>query len=299
MSSWSFSNSSSATLLVLGLAVGVASPLGMSVSATAANSIEGQNQRVSVPSSSIIQASNYVVPVLTGSNSSKTSSSSNSTVSNNQTPNNSAYKIPKGTVINVDYKVSEKVVVFPGQTQSLTLTVAKDIKNSKGEILIPKNSQIEGEIVPRYNGSSLLGSQFVAQRLIVGNQSYSNLNATSLLLTGQQSRGGVLGGLQRTVGDAALNTAAQVLLGRVTGQVGGSVGDILNQAGNAGDILSQVGSARDILNGVLTGRGSNQQQQQNGQISINPAKDLQLTVGTDFYVNTTAKAPSYSVPTIK
>lgn len=202
-------------------------------------------------------------------------------------------------MISVDYKVSDKVVVFPGQTQNLTLTVAKDIKNSKGEILIPKNSEIEGEIVPRYNGSSLLGSQFVAQRLIVGNQSYSNLNATSLLIGGQPSKGGVLGGIQRTIGDAALNTAAQVLLGRVTGQVGGSVGDILNQAGNAGDILSQVGSARDILNGVLTGRGSNQPQQQNGQITINPAKDLQLTVGSDFYVNSIAKAPSYSVPTIK
>jgi hypothetical protein len=299
MSSWSFGNSSSTTLLVLGLAVGAASPLGMSVSATAASSIEGQNQTVSVPSSSIIQASNYVVPVSTGSNSSNTSSSNNATGSTNQTPNNSSYKVPKGTIITVGYKVSEKVVVFPGQTQNLTLTVAKDIKNSKGEILIPKNSEIEGEIVPRYNGSSLLGSQFVAQRLIVGNQSYSNLNATSLLIGSQPSKGGVLGGIQRTIGDAALNTAAQVLLGRVTGQVGESVGDILNQAGNAGDILSQVGSARDILNGVLTGRGSNQQQQQNGQVTINPAKDLQLTVGSDFYVNTIAKAPSYSVPTIK
>ncbi|HEY9614111.1 MAG TPA: hypothetical protein V6C93_32530, partial [Allocoleopsis sp.] len=146
MFSWSFDCPSSATLLVLGLAVGVASPLGMSVSATAASSTRIQNQTVSVPSSSMIQASNYVVPVSTVStssnisNTSNTSSSSNPTGSTNQTPNNSSYRVPKGTIISVDYKVSDKVVVFPGQTQSLTLTVAKDIKNSKGEILIPKNS---------------------------------------------------------------------------------------------------------------------------------------------------------------
>jgi hypothetical protein len=301
MSSWSLRNSSSATLLVLGLVVGAAAPLGISASAKATSFVDVQSQGVSAPTSSRIEASNYVVQVSTGNNQATNNSSSSQTVSNKQTSQTSQYKVPKGTIINIDYKVSDKVVVYPGETQSLTLTVAKDIKNSKGEILIPKDSEIEGEIVPRYNGSSFLGAQFVAQRLIVRNQSYSNLNATSLLLTGQQSRGG----LQQTIRGAAINTAAQVLLGRVTGRgsgVGdilgrvGGVGDILGQVGNAGDILGQVGSAGDILSGVLTGRDS-KRPQQNGQIVIDPDKDLQLTVGSDFYVNTITKAPNYSVQT--
>jgi hypothetical protein len=88
---------------------------------------------------------------------------------------------------------------------------------------------------------------------------------TSSLVTGQsptQAR-------QQTLKDAALSTAAQVILGRV---IGGGVG---------------VG---DILNTVLTGRAPNQQpQQQNSLIIIDPEKDLQLTLGSDFYVSTITK----------
>lgn len=260
---------------------------------TAASVVISLPARAADPVSSQTPA-NYVVQVSNGNNQVTNTSSSNQTIINNSTFQNSEYQIPRGTIINVAYKVSGTLAVFPGETQNLTLTVAQDIKNAKGEILIPRDSQIEGQIVPRYNGSSFLGSQFVAQRLIVGNQSYNSLNATSSLLTGQQSTGN-LGGLQQTIGNAALNTAAQVLLGRVTGQ-GGGVGDILGQVGSIGNILGQVGSVGNILGGVL-GSGSSNQPQQNSQIIIHPATDLQLTVGSDFYVSTITNAPNYSVKT--
>jgi hypothetical protein len=252
------------------------------------------NEGVLAPVSSQMEASKYIVQVSARNNQATNNRSTNQTPSNNQNTQTAEYRVPQGTTINVAYRVSDKVVVAPGETKYLTLIVAQDIQNSKGEILIPKDSQIEGQIVPRYNGSSFLGAQFVAQRLSVGNQSYNNLNATSSLLSGQQSTG-ALGGLQRTIGDTAINTAAQVLLGRVTGQ-GGGVGNILGQVGSVGNILGQVGSVGNILGSVLTSSGSNQQQQ-NSQITIDPQKDLQLTVGSDFYVNTITKAPNYSIKT--
>lgn len=289
MSSLSLWRSRSAALLVLALGT-TAAPIVISAPARAANFYEG----VLAPISSRINTSKYIAQVSTENNQGTLNRSSNQTINNDLNTQSAEYRVPQGTIINVQYKVSDKVAVAPGETKSLILIVAQDIPNSKGEILIPKNSQIEGQIVPRYNGSSFLGAQFVAQRLTVGNQSYNSLNATSPLLTAQQSTGG-LGGLQRTIGGAAINSAAQVLLGRVTGQLG-SVGDILSQTGRVGDIFGQSGSVGGILGSVLTSRGSNQPQQ-NSQIIIDPEKDLPLTVGSDFYVNTITKASSYSVKT--
>jgi hypothetical protein len=81
----------------------------------------------------------------------------------------------------------------------------------------------------------------------------------------------------------------------VTGQ-GGSIGGILGQVGSVGSILGQARGVGGILGNVLTSRGSNQQPN-NSQILIDPQKDLQLRVGSDFYVNTITKAPNYSVNT--
>jgi len=44
-------------------------------------------------------------------------------------------------------------------------------------------------------------------------------------------------------------------------------------------------AAINILTGVLTGRSSNTNNEQEKLITINPDKDLQLTLGSDLYVN--------------
>jgi len=300
MSNLFLGRSGSVALLVLALGATAASSIVISTPARAANLNEG----LLPPISSRSDTSQYMAQVSPVNNQSTKNGSTTQTVSSDLNTQTAEYRVPQGTTINVEYKVSDKIVVAPGETKSLTLIVAQDIKNSKGEILIPKGSQIEGQILPRYSGFSFLGTQFVAQRLSVGNQSYNSLNATSLLLTEQQSTNG-LGSLQRTIGDAAISTAAQVLLGRVTGQ-GGSIGDmlsqvgsvrgILGQAGGVGGILGQARGVGGILGNVLTSRGSNQQPN-NSQLVFDPEKDLQLTVGSDFYVNTITKAPNYSVNT--
>jgi hypothetical protein len=149
--------------------------------------------------------------------------------------------VTKGTSISVEYPQSDTISVAPGETRNVTLVVAQDITNSRGEILIPKNSEIEGQIVPRYSGSSFLGAQFVGQRLIIDDESYNNVNITSPLITTQQPEAAK----PRSLGEAAIN----------------------------------------VLTGVLTGRSSSTTNQQNKPIVIDPLTDLQLTVGSDFYVN--------------
>jgi hypothetical protein len=224
------------------------------------------NEGVLAPISSRMEASEYIVQVTPGNNqatnnrsgnqttsnnrsSNQTTSnnrSSNQTVSNNRNTRTVQYKVSRGTAINIEYKMSDKVIVAPGETRTMTLLVAEDIKNSRGEILIPKDSEIEGQIVPRYSGSSFLGAQFVAQRLIIDDESYDNINATSSVLTSQQPTNAN----PRTLGDTAIN----------------------------------------ILTGVLTGRSSNTNNQQEKTITIDPEKDLQLTLGSDFYVNRISQA---------
>jgi hypothetical protein len=221
------------------------------------------NEGVLAPISSRMEASEYIVQVTPRNNQATNNRSSNQATNNrssNQATNNRSsnqatnnrntrtvqYKVSRGTAINVEYQMSDKVIVAPGETRTMTLLVAEDIKNSRGEILIPQDSEIEGQIVPRYSGSSFLGAQFVAQRVIIGDESYDNINATSSVLTSQQPTNAS----PRTLGGTAIN----------------------------------------ILTGILTGRSSNTNNQPEKTITIDPEKDLQLTLGSDFYVNTISQA---------
>ena len=203
------------------------------------------NEGVLAPISSRMEASEYIVQV-TPRNNQATNNRSSNQATNNRNTRTVQYKVSRGTAINVEYQMSDKVIVAPGETRTMTLLVAEDIKNSRGEILIPKDSEIEGQIVPRYSGSSFLGAQFVAQRVIIGDESYDNINATSSVLTSQQPTNAS----PRTLGGTAIN----------------------------------------ILTGILTGRSSNTNNQPEKTITIDPEKDLQLTLGSDFYVNTISQA---------
>ncbi|HEY9832870.1 MAG TPA: S-layer homology domain-containing protein [Stenomitos sp.] len=202
------------------------------------------NEGVLTPISPRAQVSNYIVRVNSGTNQAINNRSNNQTVSTNTNTRTTQYKVSRGTPINVEYPQSDQLILAPGETRNLTLVVAEDIKNSRGEVLIPRDSEIEGQIVPRYSGAQFLGFQFVAQRLMIENESYNNINVTSSLLTAQQPEAPKP---PRSLGDAAIN----------------------------------------VLTGVLTGRSSTANQQQK-PIVIDPRIDLQLTVGSDFYVNTIA-----------
>lgn len=208
------------------------------------------NEGVLAPISNRSQAFNYIVRADSSINQATNNRSNNQTVSTSRNTRTVQYKVTRGTPINVEYPQSDQIILAPGETRNLTLMVAEDIKNSRGEIVIPRESEIEGQIVPRYSGSQFLGAQFVAQRLIIGDETYNNINVTSSLLTAQQPQAEAPKA-PRSIGGAAI----------------------------------------DILTGVLTGRSSSANQQQK-TIVIDPAFDLQLTVGSDFFVNSISSSPN-------
>ena len=157
-----------------------------------------------------------------------------------------------------------RIVVAPNETlPQLTLIVDQDIKNTAGEILIPRNSEIQGRLSPLYSGNQFLGMRFDARTLIIGNQSYDQIDATSGLITGQQQASSINTG---SLENAALTAAAQAILARATGQK-------LNPT--------------DILTSILTGQIPSTQQQSN-LIIIDPRADLRLNLNSDFYVNRVA-----------
>ncbi len=198
------------------------------------------NEGVLAPIASRTQAYSYIVRVNSRDNRVTDNRSSTQIGRTDRNTQSVQYRVPRGTSINVEYPQSGTISVAPGETRNLTLVVAEDITNSRGEVLIPKDSEIEGQLIPRYSGSQLLGSQFVAQTLIIGDESYNNINLTSPLLTARQPETP----RPRTIGDAAIN----------------------------------------ILTGVL-GRSPSTSSQQAKPIVIDPTTDLQLTVGSEFYVN--------------
>ena len=150
---------------------------------------------------------------------------------NTTTPQTNQITIPSGTTIPVRYNEAEKIVVSPKETMEVTLTVANNIVNRRGTILIPAGSTIEGELQPATNGS-----QFVATTLITNNRRQP-IDATSKVIrqttvgrgakTGNILKGAAIGAaasaaLGALTGDRAIATE-EVLLGTGAGALGGAL----------------------------------------------------------------------------
>jgi hypothetical protein len=179
------------------------------------------------------------------------------------TAQNPELRIPQGTKVSVKYEASDKVVVAPGESINMALLTASDVKNSQGKVLIPANSRLEGQLIPRYSGSTFLGTQFVAQRLVVGNQTYNNLNVTSPLVTAKPPEEVKRQSLEDAAITAAARTVADTVLGRSV-------------------------KPADILTTILTGRTPGTPTTTNTQnqlVIIDPEADLPMTFGSDFYVS--------------
>ncbi len=217
------------------------------------------------PLATNLEASTYIVRGTTPSTQTTTNNTSTQTSTNTSTAQDPLLKLARGTQIGVKYSTSDKVVVTPNETINLTLEVANDLKNSEGKVLIPKDSKIEGQLVPRYSGSNFLGTQFVAQRLIVGNQPYTNVNVTSNLVTGEKPTDVS----SSTVEDASATSAAQTVLGAILGR--------------------QI-NVENILTGRTTPPPQTPQNTQNTLVIIDPETDLPLTFGSDFYVTAIASS---------
>lgn len=146
-------------------------------------------------------------------------------------PQTTQYSIPSGTSIPVRYDRTEKIVVSPQETKPLTLTVATNVINRRGTVLLPVGSQVIGQLQPVSGGS-----QFVATQLVTPGGRRQSINATSELisktqqtqqganidsiLTGALAGSAAAAGISGVAGDRRI-TAGKVLLGTGAGAVGG------------------------------------------------------------------------------
>ncbi len=161
--------------------------------------------------------------------------------------------IPSGTSIPVRYEQGEKVVVTPKETMQLTLTVAANVVNRSGSVLIPAGSEVIGQLQPA-NG----GSQFVARELVIDQGRRQPINATSRVISQTQVRQGVSAG--SILKGAVVGAAAGVALGGLTG----------NRRIGAGEVL--LGTGAGAAGGAILGRGKAD------VVVINPDTDLDLTL---------------------
>lgn len=128
--------------------------------------------------------------------------------------------IRAGARIPVRYDKAEKIVVSPKERMRLTLTVAANITNRNGTVLIPSGSLIEGELRPADGGS-----QFVAKNLIIDDGRRQPIEATSDVIETTQIRKGVDTG--SILKGAVVGAAAGAALGGLTGNRRISAGEVL------------------------------------------------------------------------
>ncbi|MBE9067507.1 S-layer homology domain-containing protein [Leptolyngbya cf. ectocarpi LEGE 11479] len=167
--------------------------------------------------------------------------------------------VTAGTNIAVSYPDGDKIVLLPDETLPLTLQVAEAVRNSQGQVLIPRNSQIIGELRPATIGNQK-GSQFVAQTLVLASGQRLSLQAQSGVITTTETirRGSSIGEI---FAGAVLGSGAAAAVASVTGDDEIQTWEVL------------TGTVAGAIGGLILGR------ERTEVISIDPISNLALTVG--------------------
>ena len=161
-------------------------------------------------------------------------------------------QVSAGTSIAVKYSAAQRIIVSPNETAPVSLTVAQDVRNNQGGVVIPAGSQVIGQLQPAQGGS-----QFVASQVIVNGRQVA-LNASSTVITQTSdvrdpNFGTILGG-------AALGTAASAVIQGVTGDktITGQttiLGTVLGSAVGANQNRNLGKTVRDAAIGAALGVG--------------------------------------------
>ncbi|MEO0394562.1 MAG: S-layer homology domain-containing protein [Cyanobacteria bacterium P01_A01_bin.137] len=165
--------------------------------------------------------------------------------------------IAQGTTIAVNYADGDKVVLLPDETLPITLQVAEAITNRQGQVLIPRNSQIIGELRPVVGSQK--GTQFIAQTLVLASGRQYALQAQSRVITTTETirRGASVG---EVFAGAVLGSGAAAAIGSVTGDDEIQTWEVL------------TGTVAGAIGGLVLGR------ERVEVISVNPVDDLTLTI---------------------
>ena len=178
------------------------------------------------------------------------------------TPQPQAVRIPTGASIPVKSDNAEKVLLAKDETKPtpLTLKVAQNIVNSRGDVLIPAGSSVIGEVRVKDEAA-----KFYASEILFANGRRLPVNATSNTVTTVESiRQGTSVG--KVLGGAVLGSVAAAAIAGVTG----------DRTIKAGEVL--IGSGLGAIAGAVLNKRVD-------LISINPNSDLTLTLNSDLVIN--------------
>ncbi|BAZ12727.1 hypothetical protein NIES4071_45600 [Calothrix sp. NIES-4071] len=172
--------------------------------------------------------------------------------------------ISSGARIPTTYE-KDKILVSKDETVDVTLIVPSNITDSRGNVLIPRDSKIRGKIQPA-NSYSQKGAQFVAREIEYPSGRRQNIDAVSNIVTRTEkiSKGSSTG---QILTDAAYGAGAGTLIGLITGDKKVGVGEVL-AGGGAGALAS-----------ILLRRNSAE------LISIDPERDLTLRLTSPLTVS--------------
>lgn len=167
--------------------------------------------------------------------------------------------VPRGFVIPVEFE-EEKILVTPEETVPITLLVGANVKDNRGNILIPYGSEIFGQIEPSQDES---GSLFIAEEIVFPDGTGQSIDAVSQVVTRRETveRGANTGDILK---GAAIGAGAAAVLSEIFGDLG------------AIEVLGGAGAG--ALAGLLLGGNEVE------LISIDPNNDLDLTLQTNLAV---------------
>ena len=213
--------------------------------------------------------------------------------------------ISSGTLIPVKYSQAKRIIVSPKETAPLTLTVAADVKNNRGSVVIPAGSQVIGQLQPITGGS-----QFVASQIVINGQQFPISASSQAITTTRDVRDTNFLGLLE---DAALGSAAAAGISGITGNrtitarkvltgtvIGTAIGANQNRnilstvrdtalgaaagAGISGVTGNRTITAGKVIGGAALGAtiGGIADRTGNNVVVINPNSDLTLTLNSDL-----------------
>ncbi|MEA5512760.1 conjugal transfer protein TrbI [Nodularia sp. UHCC 0506] len=125
---------------------------------------------------------------------------------------------------NVSFPVrydKEKVVVSRGETLDLTLKISNDITDNRRNVLIPRNTEVVGQLEPVYlNGrnrdnDNIRGVRFVARELVFPSGRRQSINASSQTITRTETVSRNDSG--KILTDAAIGAGTATAISLITG----------------------------------------------------------------------------------
>ncbi|MEB3336467.1 MAG: hypothetical protein VKJ46_03325 [Leptolyngbyaceae bacterium] len=219
----------------LGVAVGISCLVLGTVTPTLAlsNSRELANHKITS-----IQRSSPSQPILTAQLFRRSPYNNRNSQGNRLNVGRTQTMLAAGQTIATHYGGKSQLILQTGETRKLALSLNQDIRNPSGQVVIPADTQIEGEITPVEGGG-----QFIATRMIINGGAYP-FSAKSPTIHDvkdpQQTSAGAI------AGDAAIGAAGGIVLGQVLGQRGITLEQVLGGAA-AGVVVGNVTAPRAVV----------------------------------------------------